>query len=262
MAKKLKRQYIPFFETIKESILLEYSKSEGWLNIGLIKDASPIGNGGDVYIMVNPNGEGLENPNEFVWRNTALNTEPDGSGIDVSVPSYKMKGIQIYPEYADSPYADLFLPKKKDDEQAKAIHAKFLNDLDIRNGYVYLKHNSSYKITDGVIRSRGSGPKFYSSDSDIGAYFWGSKKIGRDQSNGQQYTYICKVKPEEIYDFNVNPKRYQDVRHAAGKERYVGRQWQDEEDVIAVVSGYETPITMVRDNSNSHWYDANWNLIS
>lgn len=241
-----------------ELLISESSKSNNWLNIGVIKDASPFG--GNAFIMVNPKGEKTSNFGEFTFRNVAYNSKPDGSGEDFDIPSYKMRNIQIYPEYQDSYYGEVFLGRKKTSEESKMSHNLFLNSLDMRNNEVYLKHDSDYKITDGVIKVGKKNA--WSSDSDIaGTYFWGSKKIGRDQSNGRHYTYFCKVPLQDIYDFNTNEKRYQDVQHAMRTEKYVGVKWQDEQDVIVVATNLETPIHLIRDNSTGQWYTKNWILL-
>lgn len=38
-----------------ELLIIESSRSNNWLNIGIIKGASPFG--GDAFIMINPNGK-------------------------------------------------------------------------------------------------------------------------------------------------------------------------------------------------------------
>ena len=51
-----------------------------WINIGIIKNGSNIGTGGDAYLMVNPNFPQTDDFSTFRYRASGYNTKPDGTG--------------------------------------------------------------------------------------------------------------------------------------------------------------------------------------
>jgi hypothetical protein len=235
----------------------------GWINIGVIPNSSPFfgaNDNNDMYVMVNPNAEKIDDLSTFKYRNVAYSTKPDGTGATTtSIPSYKLEDIEIYPEYRDTYYGDLFLGRKKG-EDGERQHKEFMSKLNIVEGErVILKHSSSVKITDGYI-SYGK-KNSWSNNSDIGIYFWGSKHIGRDQSNVGQYTYICTVDLNDIYDFETNLERFPSLRSALKAHPYCAQQWQNETDVIVVNTMVKTPIKAIRDNSNGTVYNSEWQPI-
>ena len=108
--------------------------SRGWINIGVIPDAAPFANRGDAYLMVDPNAPQEDDFSNFKYRHTTYNTKPDGTGIDIqSIPSYKTEYLQIYPEYRDTYYGDLFLGKRLD-EEGERMHKEFMSKLNISGG--------------------------------------------------------------------------------------------------------------------------------
>lgn len=138
-----------------------------------------------------------------------------------------------------------------------------LHPMQIWNGQVVLKHDSSDRINNGVVdRPRGKHNP-YSNNSDIGNYFWASEERGKDPSNGKSNVYYCFVPVNEIYDMMANPKQYEDVETAAENERYVAVNWPVGQGAVVVVSQQPTPITFIEHNGddNDGLYDANWNLI-
>lgn len=234
----------------------------GWLNIGVIPNGSPFlgsDDNDDMYVMVNPNAEKIDDMSSFKYRNVVYNTKPDGTGATADVPSYKLEDIEIYPEYRDTYYGELFLGRMKGEEDKKK-HEEFMSRLNIVNGgQVLLKHSSSVKITDGYVSYGKKNP--WSNNSDIGIYFWGSKRIGRDQSNIGQYTYICTVNMDDIYDFETNLERFPSLKAALKVHPYCAQQWKDEVNVIVVNTLIKTPIKAIRDNSNGTVYDSEWKPI-
>ena len=151
---------------------------KGWLNIGVVPDSNPFfgrreKDGNDMYIMVNPNAEQIDDMSTFRYRNVTYNTKPDGTGLSNYLPVNDLRRVKIYPEYRDTYYGDLFLGKRKG-EQGEIMHKEFMSNLNISGDKVILKHDSSVRITDGVIKKGKTNG--YSNNSDIGIYFWGSKK--------------------------------------------------------------------------------------
>lgn len=260
-------------ETIDRLTLLsEYNPKKGlnewgekdskeWINIGVIPDGSPIGAGGDAYLMVDPKAPQEDNFDNFRYRHTTYNTSPDGTGKDIggAIPTYKMEYLKIYPEYRDTYYGDLFLGRRKG-EEGEQMHQEFISKLNTQGGVCILKHDSSVRITDGVIKKGKTNS--WSNNSDIGIYFWGSKKIGGDQSNGQRYTYYCVVPLSDIYDFSTNLERFRSLRQALEVHDYCAQYWDDKtKDAIVVNTFNQTPIKAVRDNMTGKVYDANWEEI-
>ena len=93
-----------------------------------------------------------------------------------------------------------------------------MSNLNISGDKVILKHDSSVRITNGVI-AKGKTNR-WSNNSDIGYYFWGSKKIGGDSSNGQTYTYICTVPLSDVYNFETNLERFPSLDQAMQEHKY------------------------------------------
>ena len=230
---------------------------KGWINIGVIKNGSNIGAGGDAYLMVDPNYPQTNDSSTFKYRATGYNTKPDGTGYELQMPEYQKQYLQIYDQYRDTYYGELFLGKKKTDEQRRK-HEMFMSQLDMSGDKVLLKHDSSFRITDGVVR-KGT-PNGWSNNSDVGIYFWGSKNRGSDPSNGGQYTYYCAVSQSMVYDFENDMERYGTLMNAFKQYQYVSQYWKGGPEIV--VNTYTpTPITYIRDNSNGKVYDANWREI-
>lgn len=137
-------------ETIDRLTLLsEYNPKKGlnewgekdskeWINIGVIPDGSPIGAGGDAYLMVDPKAPQEDNFDNFRYRHTTYNTSPDGTGKDIggAIPTYKMEYLKIYPEYRDTYYGDLFLGRRKG-EEGEQMHQEFISKLNTQGGVVF-----------------------------------------------------------------------------------------------------------------------------
>ena len=183
---------------------------------------------------------------------------PDGTGSQTtSVPTYATREATIYPEHQDDELGELFLGKKKSDEQIKQEHQEFLSRLFIVDGNVIIHHNSSYEIKDGVIKK--GKPNGWSTNNDVGIYFWGSRNNGNDPSNVSTYTYYSKIYLKELYDFETNAERLT-LKKALKKYNYAGQYWK-KGDAVVVSTLQPTPIWCIVDKSNGKWYDENWNEI-
>lgn len=218
-----------------------------------------MGAGGDAYLMVDPNATPDDDMSYFKYRHTTWNTKPDGTGDGFAdIPAYKKESLKIYPEYRDTYYGELFLGKKKGEEGMKE-HEAFMNRLHMNGNDVVLKHDSNVKIDGGVIKIGKKNA--WSNNSDMGIYFWGSKHVGSDVTNGCRYTYYCLVPVNQVYDFQTNLERYISLREAFEHHSYCAQQWQDDERAVVVNTFRNTPIYAVRDNSTGKVYDAEWHEV-
>lgn len=131
------------------------------------------------------------------------------------------------------------------------------------NGFVVLQHDSSEKISDGVIDSTNAQQRGYSNNSDFGNYFWASDFPGRDPSNTSQFHYYSLVRPDAIYDMERNEKGYPSLRDAVENEEYASTRWKD--GAIAVVSIRPTPIQFIQADGGfgdiGGIFDAKWHLL-
>ena len=208
-----------------------------------------------VYIMVSPHKIMRWGEERFDVRYTE---NSDGSGLQTSsIPGYVKENAIIYPEHQDDEYGELFLGKKKSDEEIKAESDEFESRLFKKGNNVIIHHNTSYKVEDGVIK-RGK-QNAWSNNSDIGIYFWGSRNSGKDPSSVGSYTYYCLIERENLYDFHTNVERLS-LKQALGKYGYVGQIWQNG-DAIVVNTLKSTPIWCILDNKTGKWYDKEWNEI-
>lgn len=234
--------------------------SHGWTNIGVVPDGSPYASGGDAYIMVDPNAEPEEDMSNFKYRYVTYNTKPDGSGYPIkSIPTYKLNNLNIYPEYRDTYYGECFLGKMKTDKD-KISHEEFMSKLNIVGNNVVLKHDSSYRIVDGVIKKGKQNN--WSNNNDIGIFFWGTKRIGKDPSNGQQYTYICLAPIDEIYDYETNMERYVSLKQALHTHKFCAKLWEKDPNAIVVNTLYPVKIQAIIDKRTGKQYDSEWNEIN
>lgn len=237
--------------TEEKTYLLEWPDKDtrGWINIGIVKGYSCFMGGTDTYLMANPNAQMQPGEDEYRFKsdNTAFSPDPEGSTRESVVPDYYKQRLEIYPEYKDTFWGELFLGRKKDTDEDKAKHEKFMSELNQDGNDVILMHNSPVLIKDGVI-SGGHEKQHYSNNSDVGVYFWGTPFAGKDPSGGSQYTYYCKVPKESVYDFHINMDRLT-LRQALSKYPYVALYWNGGP-AIVVVTWKNTPIWKVQDNRN------------
>lgn len=235
-------------------------KLSTWICIGEVENYYPwVGVNSDnekkTYIFVNPEKEmyGGRMRNEVRYA-----ANKDGSGPQMeSLPDYYREYIKIYPEHQDDEYGEMFLGKKKDNEILKRNMQKFNSMLFKLNGNIILHHNSSKKITDGLIKQGEKNG--YSNNTDVGIYFWGSRNSGRDISGNSTYTYYCAINPNDLYDFETNEERLT-FRQALQKYHYVGRYWTKGEAIVVNTFKY-TPIWCILDRTNGQWYDKDWNVV-
>ena len=230
----------------------------GWINIGVIKNGSNLGSGGDAYLMANPNYPKSDDFSDVRYRGTGYNSKPDGSGTELTLSSYKTEDLEIYPQYRDTYYGELFLGKMKTEEDEQK-HKEFMSRLNYTaDGNVMLTHNSSYRIEDGVVR-RGQ-PNRWSNNSDFGIYFWASKNQGNDLSGSGRYTYFCEVSPNDIYDFENNLERFISLNKVFTKYKYAAQEWKNGNAIVANAVR-PTPITAIKDNMTGKCYNTEWNEI-
>ena len=229
----------------------------GWICVGEVP-YWPWGADKDkkLYIMVNPVKTRMygEYINEVVYTENS-----DGTGRQASdIPSFKKRNQIIYDEHQDDEFGEMFLGKRKSNEEIEAKHKDFLSKLFLKGNNVIIHHNTSFKITDGVVK-RGV-PNSWSNNTDIGCYFWGSRNCGKDPSNAGMYAYYCIIPLSDLYDFESNVDRLS-VQQAMRKYKYVGQLWKDS-DAVAVMTYEQTPIWCVLDKQTGKWYDSKWNEIS
>ena len=230
--------------------------TNGWICVGEV-NYNPWGAGDNtLYIMVDPE---LSMYGGKMIHKIAYTTNADGTGKQVhSIPTRIEREAIIYPEHQDDEYGELFLGKKKDPETIKQMHQEFLSKLFRKGNYVIIHHNSSYKITDGVVKK--GKPNGWSLNSDIGIYFWGSRNSGKDPSNSCQYIYYCLIPLQDLYDFETNEERIMSLDKALQKYDYAGQNWK-KSDAIVVSTLKPTEIWCILDTSNGKWYDKDWNEI-
>lgn len=222
----------------------------------------PWGGGSDenhnkVYIMVSPQKQMKWGKEQYDVRYTA---NSDGSGLQTdSLPSYHLSKFVIYPEHQNDEYGEIFMGQRKDTNITDQQHKEFVSKLfRTGNGQIILHHNSSMKITDGLIKK--GQPNHYSSNTDVGIYFWGSRNSGNDPSSGSTYTYYCLIDENDLYDLSTDTERLITLRRALSKYKYAGQYWANG-DAICVNTFESTPIWCILDNHNGKWYDKDWNEI-
>ena len=208
-----------------------------------------------VYIMVSPQKQLKWGEEVYDIRYTQ---EPDGTGAQVSdLPVYAKRKAVIYDEYQNTEFGELFLGKRKSDDEIKQKHQNFVSKLFKVGNDVIIHHNSSYKITDGVVKKGNQNG--WSNNTDIGIYFWGSRISGKDPSNIGEYSYYCVIPMNELYDFETNVERLS-LDIILRKYKYAGQFWRNS-DAIVVSTLRETPIWAILSKSDGKWYDKNWNEI-
>lgn len=228
----------------------------GWINIGVIKNGSNLGEGGDAYLMVNPKFPKTDDLGTFIYRGTGYNSKPDGTGSELHISEYTKQYLKVYDEYRNTYYGEIFLGKQKTEEE-KDKHVQFMNQLDKTGDEIILKHDSSYRITDGVVK-KGT-PNNWSNNSDVGIYFWGSKQHGSDQSNGSKYTYFCLVNQDEVYDFENDIERLGTLANVFKKYKYAAQYWKGGPTIV-VNSVTPVEIDYIRDNTNSIFFNSKWEI--
>lgn len=229
----------------------------GWVNIGEIPYYSDT-----LYIFIDPNYANVDVP-EWRFKDTVIKLTPnkDGSGRQTTlgdIPVFYRQKFSLYPQYKDSEYADVLIGvKKKPTEQLEEEHNEIWSQLFRIGDNVCIHHNSSVKITDGVIK-KGKANN-WSNNSDVGIYFWGSRNDGRDPSGNSLYTYYCLISENDIYDKYSNPQRL-NVDQALSQYKYVADFWHNKEAVL-IRAGAETPIWRILNKQTGEWFDSKWNKV-
>ena len=144
----------------------------------------------------------------------------------------------------------------------KRLKDKSPKPIRMSNGLIVLMHQSSHRITDGVIDGIGKPKNVYSNNSDFPNYFWGSEITGIDPSNGGNFEYYCLVEPEKVYDYTKNTKGYSTLKEAARNEQFVMARWFD--GAVVVVTNHPTKIDYIKANTTipiSGVYDRKWRLL-
>lgn len=260
----------------KLKFLIEYNPKKGgllneiingydisnWLNIGKFYKYNTDGSGPTklYYLFVNPNAKEISDLDIFRKDNFALCDNPDGVGNSRDLNAerdYRYDKIELYPEYQDGYYATA-LSGISTEKYKQKKHEELMSKVFIIDNKVVLHHNSSYKITDGVVkRGKTNG---YSNNNDWGVYFWASKHSGNDQSGGGMYTYYCLVNLDMCYDVTNNVENFTSDVRMSRRYPYHLKSWENG-DAVACQTSVETPIWCIKDNSTGKFYNKNWEEI-
>jgi len=230
--------------------------TSGYICVGELKYDPWLKGLDKIYVMVSPQKILKWGKEMYDVRYTE---NPDGTGEQTdSIPGYLKNYITIYPEHQDDEYGEIFLGKRKGNEELlKQKHQDFLSKLFIINGNVIIHHNSSYRIRDGFVKKGKAN--VWSNNNDVGIYFWGSRYCGNDQSNASSYTYYSIIPLSDLYDFETNAERISlDV--ALRKYKYAGQYWK-KGDAVVINTLQTTPIWCILDKDNGKWFDKDWNEI-
>ena len=142
-----------------------------------------------------------------------------------------------------------------------------IDSLNIKDGKVILRHDSSSMIKNGIIRASRTQQNQYSKNTDKGAFFWGSEIRGIDNSNyHDDYSYYCLVNINDVYDMESNDKGYENYRRALENEPYVAVKWNRPEGAVAVNTLMNTKIDYIYVKNNqgnliSGIYSPQWKLL-
>lgn len=249
--------YNPEKQNINESFYDKKIDVTEWINIG------EIGWGNDkYYIFVDPNFKDVHVP-DFRFKNEVVRLSKDKNGGISNMTlgelsSFYMNRIDIYPEYINTEYSDIILGERKSEEVLASEHEELFSKLFRVNGKVCLRHDSSVKITDGFIKKGVQNN--YSTNYDIGIYFWGSKNIGRDPSNNGNYIYYCLIDENEIYDGYSNPERLSVEKAFERGYKYIADFWRNNKSVL-IRANVPTQIWRIFDRHNGKCFDSNWNEV-
>lgn len=119
-------------------------------------------------------------------------------------------------------------------KQLQKKHDKFMSRLNIEDGHVILRHDSS-AVFDGCVDKFKGRTQNYSNNSDFnGNYFWASKLIGKDPSNVHSNHYYCKVPVDSVYDFSTDMEYYGSINIAAQHYPVVALYWEGGPEIVAV----------------------------
>lgn len=231
----------------------------GWERIGVVKDNRNPNK--IVYVFANPKAEQNMNKNSFnQWASRNLSLNKDENGADgynyfFSIDT-RYCTVELYPRYKDT-YYDFVLSGGQNKSYRMNKHKELVSMLFKVGGEIILHHDSSYKITDGVVK-RGK-TNIWSNSNDWGIFFWASKDSGSDPSNGQRYTYYAIVDANKCYDIWNNPN---DLESDEEVNKHYSYHLKELNGGIACQTAQQTPIWCIRDNSTGQFYDKDWNEIN
>ena len=233
----------------------------GWDCIGTITER-----GEEYYIFVDLNApKDMYNFDNFIRNYVSINK--DKNGLDGYNYFYKKiytlndDKIVIFDKYKNTYYDMLF--NGINDEYRKWKMNDYLSKCFIKGNTVIAHHDSTRKITDGVIKA-GCSPNIYSKQTDWGAYFWLSENSGTDQSNGGQYKYFCPIPLDEIYFIDASKTSTGSTKKEdiLKEYPYIAGDWK-KGDTVACQTYKATPIKWIYtiEDGEVKWYDARWNRI-
>lgn len=233
-----------------------------WTLIGEIEYGASWRKVDSAYIFAYPYADKSDDYRRFIADNCSINLEKDGSdgGHSFFGGKYAFDSrydkVKVYPEYENTYYDFIFNGKTQ--KYREEMHEKLEKELFVVGNSVVLQHDSSYKITDGVVKRGKQNP--WSNNDDWGIYFWASRNVGTDPSNGGAYTYFCLVNLEQMYDATNNVENFEKNKEALMKYPYIYQKWV-RGNAVACQTVRSTPIYCIRDNSNGKFYDKDWNEI-
>ena len=253
---------------------VDNADTKGWKFIGEIVYGGPDWHKNDrKYILCYPDyTEEIINSLGFSsFISSYLSVNADANGSDggkyfYSLFDSRFDKIKLNDEYKNGIFALIFKKYLVDDgdeatqNYREQKHQEFMNKLFQVGDNVIMHHNSSAKITDGVIKP-GMPKNSYSNNNDWGVYFWASPNSGADQSGAGEYTYYCIVPIEQTYDVENNIENFKTDKEALAKYPYQLKDWKNGQ-AIACQTSKPTPIWRIRDNHNGKWFDNEWNEVN
>lgn len=240
---------------------------ERWIRIGRVIYGADWNKGKVRFVFAEPGAKEADLNNyysieDYIEHHIALCPTEDGTGGKERFYGNfddRYDKVEVNNEYRNTYYDWLF--NDRPDEELEKEHEKFVQRLNLADDQtVILTHNSNRVIKDGYVRP-GQEPNGYSTNRDVGAYFWASKEPGRDPSNGSRYAYYCYVDLRQVYDYNANLEHFNNRNEVFDAHEYVANYWNGSE-AIACNTKCDTPIRYILDRSTGKRYDKDWNELS
>jgi hypothetical protein len=244
---------------------------EGWIPVGTVYISSccigSLPEKCDYFIYFDPNPRySYDDEDGDFGKNFLFSPNPDSHGrgwalYNLVTPFYK-RGLKynIFPQFKNTEIDWWFNGKPKRPEDCEESHQELLSLMNIQGDKLIIKHNSNRKLTDGVVRM--GERNLYSKGTPEHIYFWGSKNVGNDPSNGSLYTYMCSVDLDKVYDFYTDQEDCGSSYRALMNHQYIASIWSDKNrNSVVVCTNKPTPIDYIIDNSNGKRYDSDWNEI-
>lgn len=252
---------------------IDGADTNGWLYIGEIVYGENSWKASDrKYLLCYPDfDENIVNSkgySGFIGDYISVNANPngtDGGKYFYSCFDSRFDKIKLNDEYKNGIFALIFKRNLIDDgdeatqRYREQKHQEFISKLFQIGDNLILHHNSSTKITDGIIKP-GMPRNNYSNSNDWGVYFWASKNEGSDPSGIAEYTYYCIVPIEQTYDVENNIENFKTDKEAIAKYPYQLKDWKNGQ-AIACQTNKPTPIWRIRNRSNGKWFDNEWQEV-